>query len=284
MRRLAGALAFALLAAPAAAATLSIRNVTGETVRFRLKTASEGGDTHTLAPGQILRLDGDAPRGIFFQSAGREREYRLESGGSYSFRYDHARQLELFLGSHGRDDAPDLAPFVATPIPVARRMLEMAGVTQDDLVVDLGCGDGRLVVEAARRYGARGLGVDLDPRLVAESRQRAAQEGVEHLVEFRVEDATTTDLRGASVLALYLLSESLALLRPSLERQLDPGDRVVSHNYEVPGWTPAAGETLRDASGTLHFLYLYVIESEPAPSPTPPSREARPPGGAATEH
>ena len=169
MRRLAGALTFALLAAPGAAEELSIRNVTGETVRFRLKTASEGGDTHTLAPGQILRLDGDASRGIFFQSAGREREYRLEAGGSYSFRYDDARQLELFLGSHGRDDAPDLAPFVATPIPVARRMLEMAGVTEDDLVVDLGCGDGRLVVEAARRYGARGLGVDLDPRLVAAS-------------------------------------------------------------------------------------------------------------------
>lgn len=257
---------FALLAAlPAAGAELSIRNLTERTVRFRLTHfPSAEGENHALEPGAILHLPGDEVWDMSFRSDGRLREYRLDPAGSYTFRYDNGDVVDLFLGSHGRDDVPDLAPYVATPMPVVRRMLEMAEVSPEDYLIDLGCGDGRIVVEAAKR-GARGLGVDLDPQRIAESRQLAAREGVLDRVEFRVEDAMATDLSGATVVTLYLLPESNALLRPVLESRLAPGSRIVSHNYEMPGWTPAAGETMRDASDTLHFLYLYVL-GEPSPA------------------
>jgi len=250
-----------LAALPASGAELSVRNLTGETVRFRLQAfpSAEGG-SHRLEAGAVLRLPGDDAWDLSFRSGERLREYRLDPGGSYTFRYDYDDAVDLFLGSHGREDVPDLAPYVATPMPVVRRMLEMAEVGEGDVLVDLGCGDGRIVVEAAKR-GARGLGVDLDPQRIAESHQLAASEGVEDRVEFRVEDAMTTDLTGATVVTLYLLPESNALLRPVLERRLAPGARVVSHNYEIDGWTPRAGETMRDASDTLHFLYLYVLEA-----------------------
>jgi SAM-dependent methyltransferase len=257
----AGLLAGALsLVPPLAAGDLAIRNVTRSTVRFRLLAfPSAEGANRALAPGAILRLPGGEAWDLSFRSGDRVREYRLDPGASYAFRYDHADAVDLFLGSHGREDAPDLAPYVTTPMPVVRRMLELAGVARDDRIYDLGCGDGRIVVEAAVRHGARGVGVDLDPQRIQESRLLARQKGVERLVEFRVEDATTTDLSGATVVTLYLLPESNALLRPILERRLAPGTRVVSHNYEVPGWTPTGEETLRDASDTLHYLFLYVV-------------------------
>lgn len=269
MRALGTTTAVALLAAlPAAGAETSIRNMTQTTVRFRLVAfpSAESGN-HVLEPGRILRLPGDEARDLSFRSGDRLREYRLDPGGHYGFRYDHADEVDLFLGSHGREDAPDLAPYVATPMPVVRRMLEMAGVGEGDVLIDLGCGDGRIVVEAAKR-GARGLGVDLDPQRIAESRQLAKRERVEDLASFRVEDAMATDIGGATVVTLYLLPESNALLRPILERELAPGTRIVSHNYEVPGWTAVEGETMRDAADTLHFLYLYVL--------APPADAARP--------
>jgi hypothetical protein len=261
---LSGALALAVATAAGAPGELAIRNVTRTTVQFRLLAfpSAEGGN-HVLDPGGLLRFPGGEAWDLAFQSDGRLREYRLDPGGSYAFRYDHDDVVDLFLGSHGREDAPDLAPYVATPMPVVRRMLELAGVASGDRLYDLGCGDGRIVVEAAKRHAARGVGVDLDPQRIAESRQLARREGVEALVEFRVEDATTTDLSGATVVTLYLLPESNAMLRPILERRLPPGARLVSHDYEIPGWTPAAEETLRDASGTLHYLYLYRMGGDP---------------------
>jgi len=267
---LAGAVLLAALPTLAAASArdpLTIRNASRVTVRFRL-VAFPGtqGENHALAPGEILRLVRDEAWDLSFRSGARVLEYRLDPGGSYAFRYDEGDAVDLFLGSHGRDDAPDLAPYVATPMPVVRRMLELAAVTERDRVYDLGCGDGRIVVEAAKSRGARGVGVDLDPQRIAESHRLATREGVEERVEFRIEDATRTDLSGATVVAIYLLPESNALLRPILERRLAPGARVISHNYEVPGWSAAAQESMRDASGTLHYLYLYVL-GEPPESP-----------------
>jgi SAM-dependent methyltransferase len=142
-------------------------------------------------------------------------------------------------------------------------------------VYDLGCGDGRIVVAAANRYGARGVGVDLDPRRVQEARGRAKAEGVESLVEFRVEDATATDLSGATVLTLYLLPESNELLRPVMETHLAVGARVVSHEYEIPGWRPLHEEAVLDDDGAEHYLYLYVMGRHAAPgadSDTTPRR------------
>jgi SAM-dependent methyltransferase len=171
-----------------------------------------------------------------------------------------AKAIDLFQGSHGRADAVDLAPYVPTPAPVVDRMLEMAQVTGRDVLYDIGCGDGRIVITAARKYGARGVGIDLDRTMVARSVSNAKIAAVEGRVRFICMDATKADVSGATVVALYLLPESNALLRPLLERQLRPGARVVSHNYQVPGWeAKQTGEaTVKDETGTEHTIYLYV--------------------------
>jgi SAM-dependent methyltransferase len=160
--------------------------------------------------------------------------------------------------------APKLAPFMPTPAEVVDRMLEMAQVTRTDVVYDLGCGDGRLVITAAKRYGARGVGVDIDPALIAQSRANAKREGVEALVEFRQQDALTVDLSPASVVTLYLLTEANLQLRPRLQAQLKPGSRVVSHQFGMGDWVPAKTETITDRLGTTRLLYLWIIGPTPA--------------------
>ncbi len=152
-----------------------------------------------------------------------------------------------------------LAPFVPTPQDVVERMLALAQVTSKDVVYDLGSGDGRLVVTAAKRYGARGVGIDIDPARIAEGRAKAKQAGVEHLVEFRQQDALETDLSQASVVTLYLLSSSNVKLRPRLTSQLKPGARVVSHQFGMGDWQPDKVETFTDSNGTSRTLYLWTI-------------------------
>src|SRR5687768_11937626 len=107
-----------------------------------------------------------------------------------------------------RPDAPQLAPYVPTGHDVVERMLSLAGVTRNDFVVDLGCGDGRIPIWAAKKYGARGLGVDIDPVRIAEAKANAKKDGVEHLVEFRLQDALKTDVSNATVVTTFLLSAS----------------------------------------------------------------------------
>src|SRR5690349_16304738 len=119
-----------------------------------------------------------------------------------------------------------LAPYVPTPQDVVERMLALAGVGKNDVVVDLGSGDGRLVVSAAKQFGARGIGVDIDPARITEGRANAKQAGVESLVEFRQQDALQADLSQATVVTLYLLSSSNVKLRPRLLSQLKPGARI----------------------------------------------------------
>jgi SAM-dependent methyltransferase len=154
---------------------------------------------------------------------------------------------------------PKLAPFMPTPTEVVERMLQMADVTRTDVVYDLGCGDGRLVITAAKRYGARGVGVDIDPALIAESRANARREGVEALVDFRQQDALTVDVSPASVVTLYLLAEANLKLRPRLQAQLKPGSRVVSHQFSMGDWVPARTETIVDSRGTSRLVYLWII-------------------------
>lgn len=145
-------------------------------------------------------------------------------------------------------------------------MLVLANVSSVDVVYDLGCGDGRIVIAAARKFGARGVGVDIDPARIAEARRNAAIAKVEHLVTFRVEDALATDVSGASVVALYLLAAQNVALRPALMRQLRPGSRVVSHNFAMGDWNPDVVDTFMSADGESRTLYLWRISPGPSPA------------------
>ena len=155
-----------------------------------------------------------------------------------------------------RPDAPQLAPYVPTPHEVVDRMLTLAGVTNRDVVVDLGCGDGRIPIAAAKKFGARGIGVDIDPQRIAEANANAKAAGVEQLVTFKLQDAMKTDVSGASVVTTYLLSASNLKLRPLLTAQLKPGSRIVTHSFGMGDWTPEKVDSFADAEGRTRMLFL----------------------------
>ncbi|MCC2955490.1 class I SAM-dependent methyltransferase [Massilia sp. IC2-477] len=142
-------------------------------------------------------------------------------------------------------------PYVPTPPDLVRRMLALGRIKRGDVVYDLGCGDGRIVIEAARRYGVRGVGIDLDPERIREARENARRAGVEELVQFRQADLFETDLSPATVVMLYLLFEVNLKLMPQLWRQLRAGSRVVSHDFHMGGqWPPE--EIVRVGRKTLY--------------------------------
>ena len=153
-------------------------------------------------------------------------------------------------------------PFIPTPMEVVDRMLEMAEVTSRDVVYDLGSGDGRIVIRAAKRYGARGVGIEIDPKLVELSRAKVREEGVDHLVEIREQDVFKADVSPATVVTLYLLADFNARLRPLLESHLRPGSRVVSHDFRIDGWTPLRVERMKGDLLHDHTIYLFRIEEE----------------------
>jgi SAM-dependent methyltransferase len=156
----------------------------------------------------------------------------------------------------------DLAPYVPTPEDVVERMLTLAEVKAGDVVYDLGCGDGRIPIAAARR-GARGVGIDIDPKRIAESRANAKAAGVTDRVEFRLQDAMTVDVSPATVVTLYLLSSSNARLRPILTRQLKPGARIVSHAFSMGSTWPADKvDTFTSARGDQVTLYLWRTDGK----------------------
>ena len=128
-------------------------------------------------------------------------------------------------------------PFIVTPDNVTREMLRLAGVKAGDFVIDLGSGDGRIVIVAAKHFGASGLGVEIVPELVAKSRDNAKQAGVADRAEFRVQDLFATDLSQATVITMYLLPEVNLQLRPRLQK-LKPGTRIVSHDWDMGDWKP----------------------------------------------
>jgi cyclopropane fatty-acyl-phospholipid synthase-like methyltransferase len=133
---------------------------------------------------------------------------------------------------------PDVI-YVPTPLPVVEAMLDLAQVTINDVVYDLGSGDGRIVITAAKKYGARGVGIEIDPSLVKKARENAAAAGVSDRVRFVTTDLFTADLRPATVVSLYLLQSLNERLRPKLVRELKPGARVVSHVFNMgPEWPP----------------------------------------------
>ena len=159
-----------------------------------------------------------------------------------------------------RLDAPNLAPYVPTPQDVVDRMLALAKVTKADVVVDLGCGDGRIPITAARVYGARGIGVDIDPQRIAEANANARREGVSALVTFKLENALTTDVSSATVVTTYLLTASNLKLRPVLTRALKPGTRIVAHNFGFGDWTPEKVDTFTDSGNHRRTLYLWTAD------------------------
>ena len=129
--------------------------------------------------------------------------------------------------------------YVPTPQPVVEAMLDLAAVKKTDVVYDLGSGDGRIVITAAKKYGARGVGIELDPALVRQARANAAAAGVANRVRFATQDLFKADLKPATVVTLYLLQSLNERLRPKLVRELKPGTRVVSHVFNMgPEWPP----------------------------------------------
>ncbi|MCS3862691.1 SAM-dependent methyltransferase [Salinibacter ruber] len=129
-------------------------------------------------------------------------------------------------------------PYVPTPKPVVDRMLELADVDETDVIYDLGSGDGRIVIRAARTHGARGVGIEIDPDLVKKARKNAKEAGVADLVEFRQGDLFEADISEATVVTLYLLPSVNQKLRPILFEQLSPGTPVVSHDFDMGRWAP----------------------------------------------
>jgi len=149
-------------------------------------------------------------------------------------------------------------PYVTTPAEVVARMLSMAKLNNKDLLYDLGSGDGRIVITAAREYGARGVGYDLDPQRIKESNENAKRAGVTDRVRFTQQDLFEADLSGATVVTLYLLPEVNLKLRPKLLRDLRPGTRIVSHNYPIGDWQPEAVAEV-NVKGTMHYVYYWTI-------------------------
>ena len=173
----------------------------------------------------------------------------------------------LVAGAAAGQEAPVQAPFITTPPEVVARMLELARTGPEDFVIDLGSGDGRIVIRAAAAHGARGLGVDLDERLVAEATRNAERAGVAERVRFVVGDALRTELSGATVVTAYLLPFLLEQLEPRLLAQLRPGARVVTHRFPLPGWLAEEVQEVRlsqrhTGQGDTSTLYSYIVPAQ----------------------
>ncbi|HOV90655.1 MAG TPA: class I SAM-dependent methyltransferase [Syntrophorhabdaceae bacterium] len=151
---------------------------------------------------------------------------------------------------------PD-TPFASTPHKVVKEMLKLADTGKDDVVYDLGSGDGRIVIAAARDFGAKGVGVELDSNLVTESRKNAQKEGIEKKIRFIEEDFFETDLKDATVVTLYLLPEINELLMPKLLKELKPGARIVSHMWGLGDWEP--DKTLHAYTKTLYMWFVPAL-------------------------
>jgi SAM-dependent methyltransferase len=151
--------------------------------------------------------------------------------------------------AHGLD-----VPYVPSPNAVVEGMLKLAGVHKGDHVIDLGCGDGRIVILAAKQFEARGTGVDIDPERIAEARDNAKKAGVEERVSFKEGDLFDADIHEASVVTLYLLPDVNLRLKPKLLKDLKPGTRVVSHSFTMGDWKPDREERVEGRT-----LYLWTI-------------------------
>jgi len=152
-------------------------------------------------------------------------------------------------------------PFVATSDGAVRAMLKLAAVNRNDIVYDLGCGDGRIVIAAAKDYGAHGVGIEIDPQLVKEANENARKAGVKGLVRFEEKDLFDADIHSATVVTLFLREDFNLRLRPKLLKELKPGARIVSNTFDMYDWKPDRQLALGHPSTELFSrkLYLWVV-------------------------
>jgi tRNA G37 N-methylase Trm5 len=167
----------------------------------------------------------------------------------------------LAQAARANDEGKKIVPYVPTPQEVVDRMLELAQVKKGDVVYDLGSGDGRIVVTAAKKYGVKAIGFEIDPERIKESHENIKKAGVGNLVEIRQQDIRTVDLSQASVLTMYLLPEVNLMIRPNIWKQMKPGSRVVSHDFDMGDWKPLKTEHIKDNSSWDHTLYLWHVEA-----------------------
>ena len=187
-----------------------------------------------------------------------------------------AAAILIFLSVATAQKVEPEVPFVPTPEKVVAEMLKMAQVGKNDILYDLGCGDGRIVITAAKQFGCRGVGIDIDPQRIRESQKNAAKAGVSNRVQFFQMDLFEAEIREATVVTLYLLSEVNLRLRPKLLRELRPGTRVVSHEFSMGEWEPDASSSVKTGDTKdpqaldywdpniadywdLHNVYLWII-------------------------
>jgi len=149
-------------------------------------------------------------------------------------------------------------PYVPTPQEIVDQMLELAKVTRDDTVYDLGSGDGRIVITAAQKFGARAVGIEINPDLYLRSSARIKELGLNDQARIICEDIFNVSIHRATVVTLYLLTALNEKLRPKMERELTSGTRIVSHDFQVPGWNPEKVVEVTSRNGIGHKLYLYV--------------------------
>jgi len=157
-------------------------------------------------------------------------------------------------------ESKKIVPYVPSPQEVVDKMLELAAVKKGDVVYDLGSGDGRIVVTAAKKYGVKAIGFEIDPERIRESRENIEKERVQKLAEIRQQDILTVDLSGATVVTMYLLPDVNLKLRPNLLSQLKPGSRVVSHAFDMGDWKPDKVERVNGRT-----VYLWTIPAKGAP-------------------
>jgi len=175
--------------------------------------------------------------------------------------------LALVCLESSAEDGERRPPFIATPGDVVERMLQLAGTQPGDLVVDLGSGDGRIVIAAAQRFGARGLGIELDQKLLEKSRHNARLAKVADRVSFVHGDVLVSDISKASVVTVYLLPSLIDRLQPRFVDELQPGTRIVSHAFAMAGWKPDRAQTVRvtqphPGQGDESTLYLWIVPAE----------------------
>ena len=175
----------------------------------------------------------------------------------------------LAFGARAQDKAPvNAGPYVPSPSSVVADMLTLAEVGPKDFVIDLGSGDGRIVLTAAKVFGARGFGVDINEKLVKEANEAARQQGLADRASFTIQDLFKTDIRKATVLTMYLLPNTVNMLKDKLLAELNPGTRILSHDYPLSGWIPEKyvqmdlEDKIAISGVTTTLIYLYVVPAK----------------------
>ena len=167
-------------------------------------------------------------------------------------------QNVLIAQGRSRNFERSLAPYVVSPQHIVELMLEMANVKPNELVYDLGSGDGRVLITAAQRYRAKGVGIEIEEKLARSSEERIAAMSLQDRIRIINADLRDVDLSPADVVTMYLMTDANEMLKPKLEQTLRPGTRVVSHEYKVPGWKPNR-EEIAETNSHGHVIYLYIM-------------------------